>query len=353
MSNASNLPFPKPPSVDFQNLHVGFVGLGNIGFAMAKNLATNGPKNIPNFPPVTIWNRTASKAETLVAEIGKEKAVIAATIEEIVTKCDVIVVNLANDDVVRVIYSQFCEVLKNHPHNRHKTFVETSTIYPRLAGDLDKMISVFPRTHLITCPVLGAPAAAHKSELILIMSGAYRSKQIVAYLMVPSVGRKVLDLGGDLEKALTYKLVANSMILGMNEVMAEALTFAGKSGIGSQRVLDLVKDFFPVPSMMAYADRMAHEKFDGSTGFSIDGGIKDAQHIRRLTTMYNCPMPTIDVAHQNLLTARAHFLRQKNEGKAKVDTLDWSAIITGTRASAGLGPLDRSEDAALVEIEES
>ena len=96
------------------------------------------------------------------------------------------------------------------------------------------------------------------------MSGDYPSKKEVANLLVPSVGRKVLDLAGDLEKgqfypvflrilsdsqpglstALTYKLMANSMVLGTMEILAEALTFAEKSGIGSERVLDLVKGWF-------------------------------------------------------------------------------------------------------------
>lgn len=126
------------------------------------------------------------------------------------------------------------------------------------------MISSFPHTHLITCPVLGTSVVADQSQLILIMSGDYPSKKLVANLLVPSVGRKVIDLGGDLEKgefchtspsdpahtflALTYKLMANSMILGTIEILAEALTFGEKTGIGSDRVYDLVQGIFVYPS---------------------------------------------------------------------------------------------------------
>ncbi|KAG2022831.1 hypothetical protein CC2G_000550 [Coprinopsis cinerea AmutBmut pab1-1] len=226
--------------------------------------------------------------------------------------------------------------------SRHLSHVQQ--IYPSLAGELDVMLSAFPHTHLITCPVLGTPGVAEKSQLLLIMSGEYRSKKAVAHILVPSVGRKVVDLGGDLEKALTYKLMANSMILGSIEVIAEALTFAEKSGIGSDRVFDLVKDYFPAPSMINYTQRMMTENFDGSNGFAIDGGIKDATHIRRLSAKHNCPMPTIDVAHQHLVTARALHLRQKKEGKDTFEVLDWSGIIAGARTAAGLSGLDRSDD---------
>lgn len=34
----------------------------------------------------------------------------------------------------------------------------------------------------------------------IVMSGDYRSKKEVAYILVPSVGRKVIDLGENLEK---------------------------------------------------------------------------------------------------------------------------------------------------------
>ena len=34
----------------------------------------------------------------------------------------------------------------------------------------------------------------------MVMSGDYRSKKEVAYLLVPAIGRKVVDLGGNLEK---------------------------------------------------------------------------------------------------------------------------------------------------------
>lgn len=103
---------------------------------------------------------------------------------------------------------------------------------------------------------------------------------------------------------------------------------------------------------------MMNDSFDGNQGFSIDGGIKDAtsvftvfvtlfrrwlfsSHIRRLTAKHNSPMPAIDVAHQNLLTARAHFRRMQQQGHSPYDELDWSGLIAGTRVAAGLYPFDQ------------
>ena len=67
-------------------------------------------------------------------------------------------------------------------------------------GELDIIISSLPHCHLVTAPVFGPPAMADAAKLLIAMSGDYRSKKEVAYLLVPAIGRKVYDLGGNLEK---------------------------------------------------------------------------------------------------------------------------------------------------------
>ena len=70
------------------------------------------------------------------------------------------------------------------------------------SGELDNLISSVPHARFITCPVFGAPAVAAKGLLIAVMSGDYRSKKEVAYLLVPAVAEKIIDLGGNVEKGL-------------------------------------------------------------------------------------------------------------------------------------------------------
>ena len=233
----NDIPFSRPASPGgLPALQVGFVGLGNIGYAMAKNLAVNGPEHVRNLPPVKVWNRTRSKAEKLVEFVGQDKATIAESVEQVANECDVIVVNVANDDVVRIIYAQFKEALTvriylpsdetyadflyTRPTHQQRTrsswrrarseqratipssSLNAVQIYPSLAGELDHLLSTFPHTHLITCPVLGSSLVADQAKLMLIMSGDYPSKKLVANIFVPSIGRRVIDLGGDLEKGL-------------------------------------------------------------------------------------------------------------------------------------------------------
>lgn len=59
-------------------------------------------------------------------------------------------------------------------------------------------------------------------------------------------------------------------------------------------------------------------------------------------------MPVIDSAHQHLLTARALHASQVLQGKQQFDTLDWSAIVAGTRVAAGLDGFDSDKHTKVV-----
>jgi hypothetical protein len=116
-----------------------------------------------------------------------------------------------------------------------------------------------------------------------------------------------------LASAPTFKLIGNSMIIGALEVcilfwqyyalrthvlvqvISEALTMGDKSGVGQDLVLKLIKDILPAPPLVffvilptaislnfrlvAYGEKMVNDNFDGTRGFAIDGGIKDATYV--------------------------------------------------------------------------
>jgi hypothetical protein len=85
---------------------------------------------------------------------------------------------------------------------------------------------------------------------------------------------------------------------------------------------------------------MLHNKFDGTVGFSIDGGIKDSTHIRWLTTEHDSPMPAIDNVHHHLLAACALHKAQVCMGTMSFPILDWSVLIASSRVTAGPDTFD-------------
>ncbi|KAI0354664.1 NAD-P-binding protein [Trametes cingulata] len=342
-------PFSRPTTPGHHALQIGFCGLGAMGYPMARNLAKWRNQHVPGSLPVLVWNRTRSKSEDLLKELGEEMITIADSLEQVASDCDIIFTNLSNDDVVRSVYQTFAKALQQpKPTKNNKIFVETSTIYPTCAAEVDTLLSNLPSTHFVASPVFGPPATAATAQLLIVMSGDYRSKKEVAHILIPAVGRKVLDLGGNIEKAPTFKLIGNSLILGSLELLAEVFTLSEKAGIGAGLVHQFIKDMMPAPPLVNYGEKMLHDQFDGSKGFAIDGGLKDSAHIRKLATELDSPMPALDAAHQHMLTARALHANQARRGNARFDVLDWSSLVAGARVAAGLDGFDSSKHSKVI-----
>lgn len=111
LSDSDSLPYSRPPTPKANPHQIGFVGLGAMGYPMARNLATNGTSHPAGSPPLLVWNRTAAKSEKLVKELGEGKVRVAQTLGELAMQCDIIITNLANDAVVKEVYEEFSKTL--------------------------------------------------------------------------------------------------------------------------------------------------------------------------------------------------------------------------------------------------
>jgi 3-hydroxyisobutyrate dehydrogenase-like beta-hydroxyacid dehydrogenase len=106
------MPFSRPPTTHSQPLRIGFYGLENMGYLMARNLATRMPAHPAVPPPLLVYNRTVSKCEKLSKEVrGEDKVRIAHGAAQLAFECDIIVTNLSDDDVVKNVYAEFSEAL--------------------------------------------------------------------------------------------------------------------------------------------------------------------------------------------------------------------------------------------------
>ncbi|CAE6454030.1 unnamed protein product [Rhizoctonia solani] len=335
------LPYSRPPTPQPHPNVIGFIGLGNMGYLMARNLARHA-----EHPPLLVYNRSRAKCEKLQKEVGESKVKIIDTPGELASLADITLTSLGSDEVVRSIYYDIAQTLEGTNRTgtaeKPKIFVDTSTVYPKLTAEIDKLLSKIPHVHFVSGPVFGPPALADQGKLISALAGHYKSKKEVAYILVPAVSRKVIDLGGNVEKAAAMKLIGNSFILGSLELIAETQTLADKAGVGAEQLDAFISDMFPVPMLVNYSKKMLNDSFDGNQGFHLEGGLKDANHILNLSQDSNSPMPIITLARDHLLTARAQ------EAKP-FPSLDWSALVSGNRLAAGLDAFDHRKHQHKVE----
>jgi len=71
---------------------------------------------------------------------------------------------------------------------------------------------------------------------------------------------------------------------------------------------------------------MQNDTYSSEIGFTVNNSLKDVNHMRRLATEYECPLPVADIVHQHLITAKA------NDG----ENYDWSSIVGALKIAAGL-----------------
>ncbi|GAA96143.1 uncharacterized protein L969DRAFT_91597 [Mixia osmundae IAM 14324] len=320
-----------------EKIQLGFIGLGNMGAAMANNL--NKWARDEQLPALLVYNRTRSKCDA----VEKQGAVVAASAGEIASKCDLVITSLSNDAAAETVYAEMIKAIesKEISDKQQKTvFVECSTLYPSFVGQLEQRMEKTGKAHLLSCPCFGPPPMAVSAQLVVVMSGDLYARRRASPYLAPSIGRATLDVGSNVEKAAALKLIGNSCVLGIIELLAESMTLADKSGVGSETLFSFLEAFMPAPSILGYGKKMVDDNFDGTSGFSLDGGIKDASHIRKLAESVDCPVPIIDAAHSHLITARA-------QGGSH---LDWSSLVGGQRISAGLAPFKRARHFDKAEI---
>ena len=288
-----------------------FIGLGNMGSAMAGNLLKHGVK-------VSVYNRSKDKT----AELVNAGAVLLNTPADAFKQADVVFSMLANDQAVQEVTEGSIGLLSNvRPGCVH---VSMSTISPALARSLaDKHRA--KGVAFLSAPVFGRPEAAAQQALWICLSGEREAKQ-KAEPLLKFIGQKIYDFGDDPGAALAVKLAGNFMILSSIELMAEAFAFVQKSGIDVEKMHNFLSEtLFPSPVFKNYGKIIRERKFSPA-GFKMTLGLKDIDLFLRTADKLRVALPIAGVLHDRLMNCLAH----------KREELDWSAIALVAIEEAGL-----------------
>ena len=136
-------------------LRAGVAGLGAMGEPMARNLHKAGLLS-------AVWNRTASKAETLAGELGVAHA---ASLETLAQDCDVIIVSVSADDDVRAVCEAMLPGLK-----AGSVVVDTSTVGQATAVQMRDLLAA-NQVGFLDAPVSGGVEGARKGSLSMMVGG--------------------------------------------------------------------------------------------------------------------------------------------------------------------------------------
>ncbi|KAG0314948.1 hypothetical protein BGZ97_008795 [Linnemannia gamsii] len=277
-----------------QQDRIGWIGLGLLGFEMAQHLQKY--LHAHQLPNLTVWNRTAEKAEKCHLFISAADGSRA--------KVNIIFTSLTNDAAVEQVYKTLLRCALNA--QEQITFVETGTLYPELSLRLQKELASQPQHHIyLQCPVFGRPEAARAAQLVWIASGDQDAvDRLSPYLA--SMSQKILDLKTtDVSAASTLKLLGNSILITNTSILAESVNVARKSGLDPRHLVSFIDALVPAPLLMGYSRQLVEaEEDEAGVNMMIDISTKDMGCIRKWAKTKHAPTPIADVVHQNFVNAR-------------------------------------------------
>ncbi|PBP16724.1 hypothetical protein BUE80_DR012505 [Diplocarpon rosae] len=295
-----------------------WIGLGNMGRGMCKNLVEKGQLD----KPLIIFNRTSKRATDLSSTLPPGKSTVATSIEEAVSKSDIIFTCVGDDEAVNATVDT---ALKSNVQG--KIFVDCSTVHPDTTEALAMSVSS-AGAEFVACPVFGAPAMAESGQLVCVLAGPKESVEKVKPYTKGVLGRANVDFGGQpVGKATLLKVIGNTFILNMVETLSEGHVLAEKSGLGNENLHQFIETMFPGP-YAAYSTRMISGDYFKREEplFAVDLARKDARHAMALAKEAGTQLKDVEVADEHLRMVKEH----------KGGSGDIAAIYGAVRKEAGL-----------------
>lgn len=289
---------------------VGFIGLGNMGSAMAARLLEAGFS-------VTVYNRSPGKAEALAAG----GATVAATVAQACAG-DVVFTMLANDDALDAVVIGEGGVLATLRDGA--THISSSTISAALSKRLTAAHGAAGQ-QFMTATVLGRPEAAAAGKLFVLAAGP---TEVVDPLMpiLDALGQRTFRVSDVAAVGNVVKLSANFLLANVIESLGEAVALVSKAGVDRRDYIDIITStLFSAPAYETYGGLIAREEFEPA-GFAARLGIKDIRLVLAAAEELQVPLPIASLLRDRFLTLLA----------TGGGDLDWSAISTLSQRDAGL-----------------
>lgn len=281
-------------------MKVGFIGLGRMGVGIAANVLKAGHD-------VTVYNRSAAKAEPLVAQGATAAASIADA-----CRGDAVMTMLADDVALESVAFGADGIVASLPAGA--LHVSCSTVSVALATRLAAAHAEVGQ-RFVAAPVFGRPPAAAAAQLFVVAAGESGSVEMAKPLL-DAIGQRTFVVAETPQTANLIKLSGNFLIATVFESLGEAIALVGKAGIDRHQYLELLTStLFNAPIYKIYGGLIADEAYEPA-GFTAPLGLKDIRLALAAAEDLRVPLPIASLLRDRFLT----LLAQGGE------SLDWSAI---------------------------
>jgi 3-hydroxyisobutyrate dehydrogenase len=212
---------------------IGFIGLGLMGRPMAMNLLKAGHA-------VTVWNRTAARADELVAAGAK----LAKSPKEAASDADVMITIVSDPPALEEVLwgkngggvsatDAALGALKPGA-----IYIDSSTVSPDLARKIAAACAA-KGVKFLDAPVTGGDWGAKKGELVFMVGGEAETLK-AAEPVIGVMGKKWFLLGPN-GAGQTIKLAMNAILALQVEALAEALALVTAAGLKGEGLVEVMQ----------------------------------------------------------------------------------------------------------------
>jgi 2-hydroxy-3-oxopropionate reductase len=252
---------------------IGFIGLGLMGKPMSQNLLKAGY-------PLVVYNRSRSPMEALAAE----GATLAETPKDVAQKTDIVITCVSDSpDVEAVVLGSDGIIEGARPG---MLYVDMSTVAPATSRKVYTALKA-KGVDALDAPVSGGDIGAQQGTLSIMVGGDEAAFQR-ALPILQVMGKNIVYIGdagaGQVTKACNQIVVALTV-----QAVAEALTFAKKSGVDAAKVREaLLGGFAQSRVLEVHGKRMLEGSFQ--PGFKLNLHRKDMNIVLQTGKDLNLPL---------------------------------------------------------------
>jgi 3-hydroxyisobutyrate dehydrogenase-like beta-hydroxyacid dehydrogenase len=242
---------------------------------------------------VQVWNRTPARAQPLV----EQGAVLAASLPELASACDLVCTMVTDDAAVTAVYSADDGLLAGEVDGT--LFVEMSTIRPATIHDLAPRVAERGAA-LLDSPVSGTVGPARAGQLMALVGGAAADLER-ARPVLEVWCRRIAHLGPSGSGAM-MKLSLNMPMAVYWQALAEALAMGTQAGLDLAQMLDLISDSpASIGALPMKIDAILGN--EGDVGFDIAGVRKDLQAMTHTGHTLGVPTPAASATLLSFMAA--------------------------------------------------
>ena len=214
---------------------VSFIGLGLMGRPMGHNLIKAGF-------PLVVWNRTAARADSLVAAGAR----FASSPREAAAAADVLITIVSDPPALEeVLWGSAARNGQNSDGagafaalKKGAIYIDSSTVSPALARKIADA-SAAAGIRFLDAPVTGGTWGAEKGELLFMIGGAPETLE-AARPVLTAMGKKIFHLGPN-GAGQTIKLAMNMILALQVDAFAESLALVTGAGFSGEKLLEVMQ----------------------------------------------------------------------------------------------------------------